>query len=151
GSIDVRLRSVTNVVVAVVGSFTGSGAPSSTAGAFVPIVPSRAVDTRYGTPFARLAAGGAGTVNPAAVPDDALGVMQNVAMVAASGAGSLKVYPSGLAPAPTATNVRTVAAGQTRGASAITRLGSGALRIDASVATNVLVDITGYFTSGVPA
>ena len=151
GSVDFRLRSVTNVVVAVVGSFSGVGASSGSAGTFVPIVPSRAVDTRYGTPFARLGAGGSGTVNPSAVPDDAVGVMQNVAMVAASGPGSMRVYASGLTPAPNAVNVRTVAAGQTRGASAITRLNGGALRIDVTVATNVLVDITGYFTSGVPA
>ena len=151
GSVDVRLRSVANVVVAVVGSFTGSGAPSSTAGAFVAIAPSRAVDTRYGTGFTRPGANGSGTVNPTAVPDDALGVMQNVAMVAAAAAGAMKVYPAGLVPAPNADNVRTVAAGQTRGASAITRLGSGSLRVDVSVATHVLVDITGYFTSGAPA
>jgi len=116
----------------------------------VPIAPSRAVDTRYAIPFARLGAGGTGTVNPGSVPDDALGVIQNVAMVAASGAGAMKMYPAGLTPAPNAVNVRTVAVGQTRGASAIARLGGGALRVDVSVATNVLVDITGYFTAGAP-
>lgn len=151
GSVDFRLRGVSNVIVDVVGSFTGSGAASSTAGAFVPIAPSRAVDTRIGTGFARLAAGGTGTVNPAAVPDTALGVMQNVAMVAASAPGAMKVYASGLTPPPAVNNVRTVAAGQTRGASAITRLGAGSLRVDVSVATHVLVDITGYFTAGAPA
>ena len=34
---------------------------------------------------------------------------------------------------------------------AITRLGAGALRVDVSVATHVLVDVTGYFTAGAPA
>ena len=151
GSVDFRLRGTSNVIVDVVGSFTGSGDASSTAGAFVPIAPSRAVDTRRGIPFTRLAAAGSGTVNPAAVPDTALGVMQNVAVVAASAPGAMKVYPSGLTPPPGVDNVRTVAAGQTRGASAITRLGAGATRIDVSIATHVLVDITGYFTAGAPA
>ena len=63
----------------------------------------------------------------------------------------MKVYPAGLTPAPAVNNVRTVALGQTRGASAITALGGGGMRIDVSVGTNVLVDITGYFTAGAPA
>ena len=75
GSIDVRLHDAADVLVDVVGSFTDSTAPGSGVGTFVPLAPTRIVNTRSSTPFGRMVAGATASVNAAEVPDDALGVM----------------------------------------------------------------------------
>ncbi|MDO8363192.1 MAG: PQQ-dependent sugar dehydrogenase [Actinomycetota bacterium] len=145
GSIDLRLRTTANVLVDVLGSFTDSGSALATQGTYVPVAPTRVVDTRVGLAFGRLTAGGWGSANPATVPEDALGVTQNIVIVQTSGAGFITAYPTGLVPVPDVSNGNSTAAGQTRSAMAITMLGSGSSTYFASMATDVVVDVTGYF------
>ena len=151
GSIELHLNGVAHVVVDLVGSFSGSSGAEGSAGLYVPISPSREIDTRLARPFGRMVAGSSRAMNPTAVPDDALAVVQSVVMVRAAGPGWLRLRGNGAGPIPTVSNVNVLMAGQTRGSSAITPLSGGAERVDVSVGTDVVVDVTGYFTAGAPA
>lgn len=145
GSIDLRLRGgVAHVVVDVVGAFTGAAATSSSRGTFVSIPANRAVDTRAGIGFGRLAAGASAAVNPAAVPNTAIGVAQVVTMIRTAGSGYVRVYPNGIA-APGVSSGNATAAGQSRSAGALTRLGAGAQRAGASTGMDLVLGITGWF------
>lgn len=147
GSVDLRLRRTQHVVVEVVGSFTDAAAALSAAGTFVAFPARRVVDTRTALGFSRLPAGGTGSVDPTGVPADALGVAQNIAMVDSGGPGYITAYPAGLATVPLVANGNVTAAGQTRTRMAITPLGAGVERFRVSVATDVVVDVTGYFNA----
>ena len=81
------------------------------------------------------------------VPNTAMGVVQNIAMVRTAGRGVVAAYPAGLAP-PAVTNVVATGAGQIRSTGAFTRLGGGAERFRTSVATDLVVDVTGWFRGG---
>ncbi|MEI8238435.1 MAG: PQQ-dependent sugar dehydrogenase [Actinomycetota bacterium] len=145
GSVDLRLRGTADVVVGVVGWFTGASSAVGTAGRFVLLPPVRVVNTRTGVGFHRLAARAAGAVNPAVVPDTALAIAATLAMASPGGAGSLTVYPNGLSPVPSVATVMTVLAGQSRGGADLSAMTSGVVRCRTTVATDVVVDVMGYF------
>ncbi len=144
GSVDLRLRGVSNVVVDVIGSFTGSGAALSMTGTYVPATVQRVVDTRQSLPFGRFAGPGSATVNPANVPNNAVAVMQNVIMISPAGAGAAAASANGAA-APTGANTNTSASGQSRGTLAMTGLGAGVERLTVNVPTDLVVDVFGWF------
>ena len=145
GSIDVRLRTTANVLVDVVGSFTDGTAPNLSDGTFVPVNPTRTVDSRVSLGFSRLAASGTGSVNPADVPNNAMAVAQNVVITRTGGTGFLTAYPGTGSP-PLVSNVNANGNGQTRSAMALTGVGAGgSLSYFSSFATDVVVDVTGYF------
>jgi glucose/arabinose dehydrogenase len=146
GSIDVRLTRMSHVIVDVVGTFTSVGAPSSSAGTYNLLTATRVVDTRSSVPFGRMVAGGTGAVNPATVPDNALGVTQNIIMVEADGWGYVTAFPTGLASLPVVSNGNVVAAGQTRSAMSLTVLGGGSSSYYVSIGAHLVVDVTGYFS-----
>jgi hypothetical protein len=85
-------------------------------------------------------------VNPAAVPDNALGVTQNIIMIEADGWGYVTAYPTGLAAVPVVSNDNVVATGQTRSAMSLTTLGGGSSSYFVSIGTHLVVDVTGYFS-----
>ncbi|MFM2076423.1 MAG: hypothetical protein RJA49_313, partial [Actinomycetota bacterium] len=128
----------------VLGSFTGATAPLSSIGTFRPLAARRVVDTRRGLGFARLAANGVGSVNPSVVPNTALGVVQNIVVVRPAGRGVVTAYPAGAA-VPAVTNAVVTRANQTRSTNAITRPGGGAERFRTTVATDLVVDVSGWF------
>lgn len=145
GTVDVRLRTTEHVLVDVVGSFTDGTAPNLTDGTFVPLAPTRVVDSRVAQGFGRLAAAGTGSVNPTDVPNNAMAVAQNIVVVKTGGTGFLTAYPTGLS-VPNVSNINANGANQTRSAMAITGVGAGgSLSYTASFPTDVVVDITGYF------
>jgi glucose/arabinose dehydrogenase len=149
GSVDLRLRTTAHVLVDVVGSFTDSSAPNVADGTFVPLAPTRVVDSRTSTGFARLSAGGTGSVNPTAVPNNATAVAQNIVVVKTGGTGYLTAYPTGLS-VPGVSNVNANGPGQTRSAMALTGVGTGgSLSYYTSFPTDVVVDVTGYFNATV--
>jgi hypothetical protein len=145
GSVDLRLRSMADVIVGVVGWFSGTTSASATGGRFVLVPPVRVVDSRTGAGFHRLAAGGIGSANPVAVPDTAIAITSTVDMVAAAGAGALTAFRNGLPAVPAVPCVRTTGAGQVRSGASFSGMGSGIVRYRSTVATDVLVDVTGYF------
>ena len=146
GSIDLRLRGTADVIVGVVGWVSGTASASRTGGQFVLLPPTRVVDSRSKLGFARLAAGASAAVNPAVVPDGAAAVSSTVAMVGSAGFGSVTAYRNGLSPVPAVPAALTTGAGQSRSGASITATTSGAVRYRSTVATDVVVDVTGYFT-----
>jgi hypothetical protein len=103
------------------------------------------LDSARSIGFSRLPAGGTGVLNPGGVPDNALAVVQTVAMVGTGGAGLVRAEPVGLASTPPFTAVNSSGAGQTRSAFSVTRLGTGSEQFVTSVATDLLVDTSGWF------
>lgn len=118
---------------------------------FTPETPERLLDTRAAGQR-RLRAGEERVIRVAgadrAAPGDATGVSLNVTVEQPSGAGFLKVYPCGL---PAGTEISTVnyAAGEIRPNSVVVPVdGSGKVCVQSLVATDVIVDYTGYFSDG---
>lgn len=147
GTIDLRLLDMAHVLVDVVGWFTDGTASSSGSGTYLPINPTRVVDTRSSLGFARLSAGGTGSVNSPAVPNTALGVSNNIVVTNTAGNGFITAFPQGTT-RPGVSNGNATAAGQTRSAMALTQLGAtGGASFYVSMSTDVIVDITGYFAA----
>jgi len=106
--------------------------------------PSRAVDTRTNHGFGPLAAGSTRTIdlfNDARPP---LAVVHNIAIVNNSGPGFVTPFPAEPRPFVAAGNV--TAANQVRSIHTFTRLGAGGvMNYFAYMATDLVVDVTGYF------
>mgnify|MGYP002400975458 CR=1 FL=1 len=145
GSIDLRLRGVTQVLVDVVGSFTSASAPASSSGVFHLLAPTRVVDTRKVQPFGRLSAGATVSVDASVVPADAIAVAHDLVIVGPVGGGYLTAFPAGSPSRPVVSNNNWTTTGQTRASMAITALGGGAAAFYSSGATDLVVDVTGYF------
>ena len=134
----------TDVVIDVNGFFHGDADS-----AFTPETPDRLLDTRAAGQR-RLVAGDERVLKVAgannAAPADATAVSLNVTVEQPSGAGFLKVYPCGL---PAGTEISTVnyAAGEIRPNSVVVPVDeSGRVCFQSLVATDVIVDYTGYFS-----
>lgn len=151
GSIDLRLHVTEWVIVDVVGSFTDASASLATLGTYVPVVPTREIDTRSSIPFGRPAADSKSTVNPSVVPDDAMGVTQNIIIVGADGYGFVTAFPFGLGGVPNVSNGNVTAPGQTRSSLSMTVMGSGSISYYLSIGADLVVDVTGYFRGLGPA
>lgn len=114
--------------------------------AYVPMAPTRALDTRSGaTP-----AGGSTTqlqlAGRSGVPATARAVVLNVTAVSPTAPGYVTVFPAGRA-RPTASNLNFVT-GQTIANQVIVDLGpTGAIAIYTSARSNIIVDVAGYFPS----
>ncbi len=147
GSIDLRLTSVADVLVDVVGSFTDGTAPSSAAGTYELIGPSRVVDTRISLGLPHFGAGSVGTIDPSVVPTGAIAISQNVVITNTAASGYITTYPAGLAQIPVVSNGNALAANQTRSVLSITRMGTTSVSYYTSMGTDVVVDITGYFNA----
>jgi hypothetical protein len=116
-----------------------------TNGKFNPVVPVRIADTRGGQGV--VPAGGVlrvPVVGVAGVPADATGVVVNLTAAAAQTAGYLTAYPCGAA-APTASNLN-VSAGETRANQAAVAVDSTkAICVFSSTATDMIVDLAGWY------
>jgi hypothetical protein len=144
GAICVYAATTTDVVVDVMGWFSAG---------FQPIAPVRAADTRATPPVAyppvKGQVGAAQTLRvPIAgafgVPSGAGSVAMNVTATGAVGGGHLRVFPCG-ADVPGASSLNFPAATNVANA-VLTGLGSdGAVCVYASTATDVVVDVTGWF------
>jgi hypothetical protein len=80
------------------------------------------------------------------VPDDAEAVLQNTVLVIPAGPTFLTTWPAGQT-LPTVSSNNAVAPGQLRAALTVTSLGAGgAIAYYSLAATDLVVDVTGYFT-----
>ena len=142
GSFSVFASATTHVVVDVGGAFV----PATTAatGRFVPVAPTRLVDTR--TSKNRLAAGTSLTVPlPAGVPTDATAVAVNITTTGLALPGYFAAYPTATA-RPLASVLNTDGIGQTRAASAIVAVNAGGFSVFSQNGGEVIVDLAGWFT-----
>ena len=148
GSVDIDLHNVEKVLVDVVGTFTDGTAALDSRGVYVPVTPTRVVDTRSSVGFSRLAADGIGTVNPSVAPDSAIAITQNIVLLHTGGRGFLTTYPSTLDSVPGVSNANSNGAGDVRSVLSVTAQGTtGAVSYFVSTPADVLVDVTGYFMS----
>lgn len=141
----------TNVVADLEGYFA---APSGTAGQEVALTPARITDTRSGSglPNAGMTVGAGSTLdiqvtNAGGVPPTGVSAaILNVTATHTTAPSFLTVWPAGLA-RPTASNLNW-AAGQTVPNRVIVPVGSGGMVsvYNSSGATDVIVDVSGYFT-----
>ncbi len=148
GRFDVASVRGNHVVVDVEGYFTGSSAPASDDGLFVPVSPTRLFDTRLpagvdGGP--RLWDHGTREWSVDAVTDGAAAaVAVNVTVTRAEDAGHLVVMPAGT-PRP-ATSALNYVADTTAANQILARVSDRGLAIHAFEATHLVVDVTGWFT-----
>jgi hypothetical protein len=138
-----------------------SGVSSNPIGPLKPVTPNRLLDTRFQSP-AGLSSNGAGLTPQAIIPAggsislkvtggevtaDALAVALNITAVDAVGSGFLTVFPDGGAQ-PNASSVN-FSPGEASPNAVISRVGTGGrIRIFASAAVNVIVDVFGWFGTG---
>jgi hypothetical protein len=78
------------------------------------------------------------------VPDDALGVLQDLVVTDTSGPTFVTAFPAGI-PLPSTSTINASGPDQSRAALAVTPLGTGALSYYALQPTDVVVDVTGWF------
>lgn len=143
----------TDVIADVVGYF-GSQA-QSTDGRFVPISPTRILDSRPGepvaddwnTPWPANTSRNVAVAGRATVPVDAIAVVLNITVTNTTGAGYLTAWPTGSA-RPQSSNLNWVP-GQTVPNRVFVKLGAaGQLALyNSSGSTDVIADVVGYFTS----
>ncbi len=141
GTIDVFLSGTAKFAVDVTGYFGDAGGATD-AGRFVPMEPTRVVDTRI--------SGGRGTNDvvvplPAGVPADARMLAVTLTSVEADGFGFLTAYPAGAA-RPNASVVNTDSLNPTRANLAFVPVSAGGFVVARSTTSHVLVDVWGWFT-----
>ena len=145
GTIGLYTSQKAHAIVDVVGYITAGGSSLTTEGMFVPLSPVRVYNTRDLTkPFTKdesravMLAGGA-----TGVPSGVYGVSANLAAVAPSANGYLKVYP-GITPPPTAS--LNFAAGKTVANGALIGVNpDGSATATMSQASHLIIDVNGYF------
>ena len=132
-----------HVIVDLIGWFTGPSAAPSPDGLFVPISPTRRLDTRDDPrnvgPAGAIEVGFAGLVPTAAA------VATNVTLDRTDDAGFVTAYPAGT-PLPEVSTVNATRPGDTIANAAITRLSTRGTAYFSDRGTDVIVDVTGYFT-----
>ncbi len=137
-----------NVAVDVTGYYT-AGAPA--AGGFVGLTPNRVLDTRRAGQGPCIAGARNVTVAPSTgVPADAAAVALNVTVVQPASPGYATVYPAGN-PRPTASNLN-YTKGQVVPNHVTAKVGTGGniTVFTSGGCPHVIVDVAGYYTTGVP-
>ncbi len=141
GSIDVYVSAPADIIVDVTAAFVDAPGAAS-AGRFVGIDPQRVVDTR------RSGERGAGEIRvplPANIPADATALVANVTAVGAAASGFLSAYPVGTRGNSTSI-VNTDEHNDTRANVVFISVGAEGFVVFRSMETDVLVDVTGWFT-----
>jgi RHS repeat-associated protein len=146
-----------DVIADVEGYYTAASNGGGTN--FTPVTQTRLVDTRpapYTTgtctpsPCQRFAAGatkklqitGTGTV-----PAGATAVVANVTAISASAAGSLTFWAGDVAQQPSTTDLRIDTVNESQSVTAVIPLGAdGSININSTIATDLTVDVQGYYT-----
>lgn len=132
-----------HVVVDLLGWFTGPSAVESASGLFVPMPPRRVLDTR--TRQGRLHRHG--TIEVASPAPDAAALVTNVTAVRPDHRGFVTAFPAGRAVPPTST-VNPPSWNHTVSNVAITPTSERGVAYRSSAGTDLLVDVTGWFTGG---
>ena len=147
GSIELFTQSGTHLVADVVGWFTGIDDARSTSGLFIPTAPTRHIDTRQTKPLApgdtvAVDAAGAHLVPATGVS----AVVGTLTVTNSKGAGFFTAFPDG-ATRPTASNLNAEHADQTIANHITTKLANNRFDVFSQTGGDVIVDITGWYTS----
>jgi uncharacterized protein YkwD len=142
---DVYSMSGGHIIVDVAGYFTGNSAPSTSTGLFVPVTPTRILDTRGASPIGNgvaLPSGGTVEVLP---PVTGSALVYNLATTDARAAGFITAYPAGGTRGNTA-NVNAIGPGTAVANLAVTATSTRGVALYSFAGEHVVVDMTGYFT-----
>jgi hypothetical protein len=137
-----------HLVVDVNGWFTGPSAATSAEGLFVPVDPTRVMDTRSDG-RAQFWSGGSQGVDTTAITGAVAAVATNMTLTQTGGPGYLTAFPAVTAK-PWISSLNADGPGQTVANLAIVRSGSSGVHLFSALATHVVVDVVGWFT-GAPA
>ena len=130
----------------VVGYFTDSTAPSSTAGLFVPLTPTRNVDTRQPVPKPEIASGGIINIDATKIPAGASAIAGNLTSTGGGVGGYLQLAPTPVS-AGTSSSLNTSYEGQTIANAVVTPVAAGGnAQVYTYGSTHILLDVTGWFT-----
>jgi hypothetical protein len=130
-----------HVLVDLLGWFTGPGATESGDGLFVPVTPERLLDTRRTRP--RLWPDG--TIELANPAPAATALVTNLTLTFTDRRGYVTAYPAGTA-RPSTSTINPAAHDHTLANLAITRVSTRGVAYYGLAGTDVVVDLTGYFT-----
>ena len=142
-----------HLIVDIAGWYTGASATSGVDGMFVPVEPTRVLDTRRASdsptggqptsPGQELT----GSLTTLGLPaDGASALALNLTITQARGPGYVTVAPAGQ-PMPTASNLNVGAAGQTIANHAITPVSTVGFNVFSQSGGHLIADVTGYFTN----
>ncbi len=140
GAFDVYTLNPVDFVVDVTGAFVP--ATTASAGRFVPVAPSRRLDTRTS---GWLDPGETATVNLGnGVPNDATAAIVTLTSTAPNSPGYFTAWASGAVPQTSSLNVSDF--GSTRATTTIIPIANRSLRVASSNGGHLIVDLIGYFT-----
>jgi hypothetical protein len=151
GQVDVKtyLYDVTGTVdllADVVGYFTDSTAPSSSAGLFVPMAPTRALDTRQPPPRPEVGAGQTVGVDFSTIAPGAAAIAGNLTSASGGPGGFLQLAPTIGVPGASS-SLNTSYENQTIANAVVSPLTStGTGQIYTFGSTHIILDVTGWFT-----
>ena len=148
GRVAVHVSSSASVIADVEGYFTTADTAGTT-GLFTPMAPTRLMDTRVDSGRTALGPGAVTNLTLAGkpgIPSDATAVVLNTTVTNSTAGGWVTDYPAGQTPTTSTVNFL---AGQTKANRSIVTLGTGgAISVqNASGTSDVIIDITGYFTA----
>ncbi len=148
GTVDVFSQMQADLVADVQGYYVP--ATSAQAGRFIPVTPTRLLDTREPTSahYGALAANDAISVNVAALaglPADAAAAALKVTVTDSTGRGFWTVYPTG-STRPTVSNLNVDGAGVTIANQVIATLTGGQTTVYSQAGGNLVIDLVGWFT-----
>ena len=147
GRVTLHTSGGTHLLADVAGWVTDSTAPSASTGLFVPIAPTRLLDTRLATAPAD---GGQVVLRPLGLLGAraaASAVLLNVTATQSTGPGFVQVFPTGRAQPGTSSNLNLERAGQTIAVAAVGALGDGAqVSLHTPRSTHLLADAAGWYT-----
>ena len=146
---DVYSMSGGHIIVDVAGYFTGASAPSASTGLFVPVTPTRILDTRGASPLGNGVALQPGWTVEVLPPVTGSALVYNLATTEARAAGFITAYPAGGTRGNTA-NVNAIGPGTAVANLAVTATSTRGVALYSFAGEHVVVDMTGYFT-GSPA
>ncbi len=145
GALQLYSHNGADLIVDVVGWFTGASSPTSVVGLFYPVGPIRLVDTRT-DPSPVPGPGVVVTIDAIAtgVTSDAVAATANVTAVDALGSGYVTAW-SGAGPAPLASNLNVERPGQVIPNQVTSPLASGKFSLFTQRGTHLIVDLTGFY------
>lgn len=148
GAVDLYTTTTVDLVADVAGYFTDASAANSTAGLFVPVTPSRQLDSREPGPRNPLPAGTTTGIDVNDISSDAIAVAGNLtATEAARGWVQLAAAP---VPVGASSNLNVAYDRQTIANAVVSPVAGGLLEVHNSAPAHVLLDVTGWFTGGQP-
>jgi hypothetical protein len=138
-----------NLVVDLVGWYTGASSASAATGLFVPVSPSRLIDTREAPLGAEPASNRTAEVNVAGrfgVPASGVGaVVVNATVTQAMGAGYFTIWPARTY-RPVASNLNATYAGETIANHVIAPVSTAGFAFYTQSGAHLVADIAGWFT-----